>query len=298
MFKHLAIPLDGSGLAESVLPTAARLAFTLEADVTLIHIIESDAPERIHGERHLTRADEAEAYLEEVGKRFFADPARVFRHVHTAPMRDVARGIALHQHELEADLVVMCTHGRGGIHEWLFGRIAQQVVATGVVPVLLIRPDPVCREKCHDFDRILSPTDANPAHAEGPEVAFGLARALSARLDLLTVVPTAGTLAGPEATMERFMPGATRITLEMAEADRQVFLQKLAARFKDRGIAVTARLERGEPAAVIVHVAEASDAGLIVLCTHGKAGTEAFWSRSIAARVLGQSVRPALLVPV
>ena len=60
MFKHLLVPLDGSPLAEAALPAAAYLAQKLGASVTLLHVIEQDAPQEIHGERHLTDPDEAQ----------------------------------------------------------------------------------------------------------------------------------------------------------------------------------------------------------------------------------------------
>jgi nucleotide-binding universal stress UspA family protein len=63
MFKRLLVPLDGSHLAEAALPAAAFLALKLNAVLTLVHIVERNAPEEIHGDRHLTNADEANAYL-------------------------------------------------------------------------------------------------------------------------------------------------------------------------------------------------------------------------------------------
>ena len=48
MFKHILVPLDGSKLAEATLPAARSLAMTFKAPVTLLHIIEQDAPEEIH----------------------------------------------------------------------------------------------------------------------------------------------------------------------------------------------------------------------------------------------------------
>ncbi len=68
MFKHILVPLDGSKLAEAALPAAVSLAQTFKAPVTLLHIIEQDAPEEIHRDRHLTEAREAEAYLAEIAK--------------------------------------------------------------------------------------------------------------------------------------------------------------------------------------------------------------------------------------
>ncbi|NCT22408.1 universal stress protein, partial [bacterium] len=51
MFKHILVPLDGSHLAEAALAPAARIAGTLGAPVTLIHILERDAPREVHKDR-------------------------------------------------------------------------------------------------------------------------------------------------------------------------------------------------------------------------------------------------------
>jgi nucleotide-binding universal stress UspA family protein len=68
-------------------------------------------------------------------------------------------------------------------------------------------------------------------------------------------------------------------------------------RFESEGIGVSAMVGRGDPAEVIAQEAEAAEVDLLVLATHGKAGTKAFWSHSVGARVLAQTSRPVLLVP-
>ena len=81
MFKHLLVPLDGSTLAEAALPTAAYFAQTLGAGVTLLHVIERNAPDTVHRERHLTEPGEACDYLGEVRARAFPPEAQVEQHV-------------------------------------------------------------------------------------------------------------------------------------------------------------------------------------------------------------------------
>ena len=112
MFKHLLVPLDGSAPAEAALPAAAFLAARCAARVTLLHIIELDAPATIHGARHLHQREEAAAYLEDIRTRAFPAGAAVACHVHEAAMADVAHGIVEHEGELAPDLIVMCAHGR------------------------------------------------------------------------------------------------------------------------------------------------------------------------------------------
>ena len=140
IFRHILVPLDGSRLAESALTTAAWLARKMDAQLTLIHIIEKNAPSEIHSDRHLVTPQEAATYLQELSRLQALSALRVETHVHTAEVGDVARSIAEHSAELAPDLVVMCTHGKGGTRRLLFGDIAQQVISLGTTPVLMVRP--------------------------------------------------------------------------------------------------------------------------------------------------------------
>jgi len=298
MFTNILVPLDGSELAEAALPAARFLAGALGAKVTLVHVVEEDAPLTIHGERHLRNTQEAEAYLN--GIRELAGPAgsEVACHVHAAVTSHVARSLVAHEDELSPDLIVLCTHGRGGLRRIFIGSIAQQVAAAGTTPVLLIRPDGRGRDSSFAVKTILAPLDGEPSHEQGLDVAFDLARATGARLQLLSVVPTMGSLAGRDATLGRFMPGTTQAILEMAEKNLKSYLAAQVSRLQRAGLSISAELRQGDPSPAIVEAAEKADAGIIVLATHGKSGNEAFWTNSVAARVQAQTKRPLLLVPV
>ena len=298
MFKHILLPLDGSALAESVLPAAEYLARIFGAKITLVHIIEKDGQAVVHGERHLTQPAEAEAYLAQIRQRAFAPETAVSLHIHESAMQDVAQGIVEHQDELAPDLIVMCSHGRGGFRDLVFGSIAQQVITSGRVPVLLVRPQAADGPKLFECRSILAPTDGRPHHEVGLLTAARLAQATRARLNLIAVAPTLETLAGRQAATGRFMPGATRTMLEIVEDELRSYLGGMAERFQVEGVAVSALVGRGDPAALIARNAETTHADLIVFATHGKAGTKAFWAHSIGAKVLAQTARPVLMVPI
>lgn len=298
MFKHLLLPLDGSALAEAALPVSIYLANVLRARITLIHVIEKDTVHSIHGERHLAEQEEAEAYLEQIRSQQFPAERLVRLHVHESAVNNVAKAIIDHQDELIPDLIVMCSHGWGGIRDLLFGSIAQQVIASGQVPVLLVRPIMGTGRPPFECRNILSPTDGRPDHEKGLFIAARLAGATHSQLNLVTVVPTVEALSGRQAATERFMPGATRRMIEMVEDQLRSSLERMVERFQTEGVSCKARVFRGDPAAMIVRHAETTHADLIVFGTHGKAGTKAFWAHSVGARVLAQTSRPALLVPI
>lgn len=298
MFEHLLVPLDGSRLAEAALPAAATLSKTLDARVTLIHVIERRAPQEIHGEQHLSDPAEASAYLGEVAARAFSPGVHVEQHVHTAEVRDVARSIVEHADELGPDLVVMCTHGRGGLRTWLLGSIAQQVIALRATPVLLIQPDGAAATPDFACRRLLVPLDGNPDHEQGLGVATALARACAAALHLLMVVPTPGTLSGEHGTTARLLPTATSAWLDMSEENARAHLRQKAIGLQAVGLGTTTEVCRGDPASAIVRTAQRMEADLVVMGTRGKRGMDAFWSGSVAAQVSSRSRVPLLLMPV
>jgi len=298
MFKHLLVPLDGSIMAEVSLPAAVSLAVMSGAAVTLIHVIERGAPQDIHGERHLTSPDEARDYLNEVTSRFFPAEISVERHVHDSEVNDVARSIAEHAGELGQDLVVMCTHGRGGLRGFMSGSIAQQVVGLGKTPVLLIPPAAVGSSPVFPCHRVLVALDGNPDHEEGLTVAAGLAKSSGAELCLIMAVHTVDTLPGERAATAKMLPGATHALLEMAEEDAKEYLHRHAATLLAAGFTATVDVRRGDPVVVILGALKRTGADLIVLATHGKSAMDAFWSGSATPNVTSRSPVPLLLVPV
>ena len=297
MFKSILVPLDGSHLAEAALPAAASLAQTLNAPVTLLHVIEQNAPEAVHHERHLTKPEEAEVYLENLVKQSFPAEIKADWHVHSSGVKDVASSIVEHSGEFDPDLIVMCAHGRGGIRDLLFGRIALQVVAKGAIPLLLLQPM-TSEQKPFTLRRILVPLDSESIHDDSLPIAKNLAKAYGAELHLLCVIPTYATLAGEEAAASSLLPGTANAFLDIKENQAREHMQGHLNELIGEGFHTSAEIARGDPAQTIVNVAERSKADLIVLSTHRRAGLSAFWERSVAPNVVRRTRIPMLLIPL
>lgn len=298
MFKRLLVPLDGSHLAESALPAAVYLAIKMAAPVILIHVIEKNAPEKVHGEQHLTTPEQAFAYLAEISGRFFPPGVKVESHVHTSEVSNVSQSIVQHIDEFSPDLIVMCTHGESGLLDILYGSIAQQVIGIGKTPVLLIQPAESESWPPFAIHRIIIPVDGQPEHEQGIPIAADLAKFLNASLHLLMVVPTLGTLKAERAATGRFLPASMRVMLDLAEENAETYLASHAEKLKPIMNSVTTEVSRGDPASAIAHTSEATGADLIVLTTHGKSGQDAFWASSVAPKVSELTHIPLLLVPV
>jgi nucleotide-binding universal stress UspA family protein len=298
MFKHILVPLDGSSMAEVAIPSAIVLATQFDATVTLFHVIEKNAPPQIHGQRHLTDAHEANAYLEETAQEFFRKELAVDFHLHAIEAEDVAESIIAHATELSCDTIVMCSHGRGRALHLLLGSIAQRVIAKGSLPVVLIRPDKNGCAPVFSCKSLLVPLDNDPDHAQALFFARELARMCGAIIQLAMVIPSFRTLSGQRAATSRFLPGTMSELLELSVQDAHDYLQNQLMALTAEGFQAGSHVLRGDPATVIDSAASQLHADLIVMATHGKLGMEAFWSGSVANKVSSLIKVPLLLIRV
>jgi nucleotide-binding universal stress UspA family protein len=298
MFKQILVPLDGSRLAESALPAAVYLADKLEASVILIHVIEKDAPKSIHGERHLNNSKDAEDYLKGIASGSFPKSIHVKYHVHENVVTNVSKSIVEHTGEFNPDLIVMCTHGQGGVRDILYGSIAQKVIGLGKTPLLLIQPVTDNFSPTFRCNSILVPVDGNPEHELGLTAAEEIAKACNSRLHLLMAVPVFGSLSGEWTSSSRFLPGTTTRMLEMVAAGSEEYLQHLKEDLSDPNVKITSETYREDPENAIISSAKNMKADIVVLGTHGKSGMEAFWSGSVTAKICRALKQPILLVPI
>jgi nucleotide-binding universal stress UspA family protein len=245
----------------------------------------------------LTEAIEAKTYLAGIAKRFSHRKIKVDLHVHTSPVADVARSIVDHSSdEIQPDLIILSSHGNSGMHDLFFGNIAQQVAAASGTPVLLIKPSESTTR--FQLKHILVPLDNESIHDKALPIAESLAKAYGAELNLLCVIPTLGTLSGEQAAVSNMLPATSTAYLDIAEEIAQEHFQGHLDTYKKMKILATAEIARGDPASVIAKTAENLGADLILFGTHGRAGMDAFWNRSVAAGVARRTGIPLLLIPL
>ena len=251
MLTNILVPLDGSKLAETALSPAVSLASTLGAPITFLHIIEKDAPQSIHADHHISKVDEAENYLNNIVTGLNASNLKITNHVHAAEVKDVASSIVHHAtEEYEQDLIVLCAHGSGGIRDVVFGNIAQQVIALGQTPVLLLQPQ-TTETRPFTIKKIFVPLDSESKHDISLNFAQELAKAYNSEIYFLTVVPTFNSLTGHDAAMSTLLPSTSIALFDILEEEAKEHLQIHLSEFIDAGYKVKAEIGRGDPAEVI-----------------------------------------------
>jgi nucleotide-binding universal stress UspA family protein len=143
MYERVLVALDGSEVAEGILPFVEQVAGPLDAEVVLLRVIEPPSPVELVASAGVVAPDtftlrdmDAKTYLSEVERRLSKKALRVRTRVAFGPP---AEEILAAVRTTGADLVAMATHGRSGLGRALFGSVAQAVLRASPVPVLLIR---------------------------------------------------------------------------------------------------------------------------------------------------------------
>ncbi len=290
------VPLDGSRLAESVLSVVQQMASRFHAQVILLHIIEQHPPAAVHGEPHLHSVAQAQSYLDQVAQGLRSSALPVEIHVHPDKEGNVARSIVQHAQEMNADLVIMCTHGHGGLRELLFGSNAQQVLQQGTQSILLLFPREDDSLSPFHPRRILVPLDGTVAHEPALPAAIAFARAFGAELHLALVIPTLATLSGEQAVAGLLLPTTMRAVLDLSQQGAADYLEQAVARSRAEGVVAQAEVLRGDIVPAVLGLAERLNVDLIVLASHGRTGLAALLTGSVAPRITGRRIGPLLLV--
>lgn len=272
-FRKVLVALDGSRLSRGILPPLRRLLRDGPADVTLVRVAEpSEAVEFAHG----SAAEAAmQADLEQTRAELGGLTTRV----------ELLRGDAAEE-LLRAsrgyDLVAMATHGRTGLDRWVRGSVAERVLRSCEVPLLLCNPHTLVTTSEGHLGRIVVPLDGSSRAASVLPTVQRLAAAHDAHVTLLTVeVPVMTDLARPG------------LLHDDAEA-RTRAVRSFAEGLSRSGLRADVQEAFGPVASEVVQVSRRAD--LLAMSTHGRSGPSRWWFGSIAEEVLRRVACPLLLV--
>jgi len=285
--SRILVPLDGSKLAEAILPVAASFAQKLEASLTLLHVLEQEPPRDVHGEPHLARADAAESYLEERARGLRVAGVAVEVDVHERPVANVAAAIDRHAHEHDADLIAMCAHGRSNPLDRLLGSIAERILRGGGAPILL-RTVREPSDEPFELRNLLVPIDFEHDVEEALSVVRLLVAAYGARVTLLSVREPGL----PEAT--RLLPGATALAEEYALDDLRRRIEELASGLRADVTTVHADVSARRPSAAILSAV--GPATLVVVVTDAHGGPAGLIDPSTTQQLLARPDLTLLLI--
>ena len=282
MQTHIVVPLDGSSLAETILPHASALARAFSAKVTLLRVIPPvtslglmgvELPEHWFDEEMAW----SQNYLEDVA-RLLTDEGGI--HVQTEVLDgDPATEIVTYtQKKHDVSLVAMATHGLSGGHRWLLGSVAIKVLHSLPTSLLLFHPhgkahrpaDPV------SYQTILVPLDGTRVAEQALDEAKSIASHMKATLLLLSVMPVS------------------------QESVAYGYLEHEAEVLREQALQVAIWESNEHPVEEIPQIGMGLQhhAGLVVMIARGHDDRQQHLMRSMSEKFLQYSEVPVLLIQV
>ena len=295
--RSILLPLDGSPFAEQALPWATAIARKARARLrlALVHQVPHPFPPDESSRRLYTRVElmlrkSQREYLRGVAGRIKAEgPLQVV----TAALEGApAPSIGAYVSEVGVDMVVLTTHGRGGLERAWLGSVADQLVRSLEVPVLLIRPTegsaPAPR-----LEEILVPLDGSRRAEAALPAAMAMATLFGARLALIQGVEPAAMMVN--APMSFPAPFDEELTA-LRRSEAKDYLDDIAERLSGEGVATTASAVLcAGPFEAIQAAAKAPGIGMIALATHGRGGLRRMVLGSVADKLVRAGELPVLV---
>lgn len=298
----LMVPLDGSSLAEQALPVAGTIAHRQGMTVHLVSVFEEipvfftslAGAEDVLANPDLQRErrDELTGYLKAT-----AEALSTTHGVETSfavLTGAAAPALAHEERSRHAGLVVMTTHGHGGLCRLWLGSVADRLLRRTSAPVLLLRSSEEVPPA--EFHHILIALDGSP-EGEGvlePAIRMG-SRTQGSRFTLAQVVEP------PVALITRMAAYPANLPPKWQEAQEQCarnYLERVGLGLRARGLEVKAELisARG-PGEQIANCARRIGADLIAVGTHGARGMERMLLGSVADKIIRAAQHAVLVVP-
>ncbi|MGB7951616.1 MAG: universal stress protein [Candidatus Binatia bacterium] len=297
MYKRLLVPLDGSKLAENVLPYARAFAGAFDLQVELLSVIDSMDFARTMNAGHVRDFDPLIAAATQEGKRYLEGIAPSFGgKVSTTVERGVADKIIIEKAGGDKDtLIAMATRGRSGIHRWLMGSVAEKVLRGATNPLLLVRGDEEGKSDGKAAPKkVVVPLDGSPMAETVLPYAVDLAQRLGLAIELARVYDVPLTsYTGVDAP---YIPNQSKLRDRVREEAGAYLEAKVNQLHADGVDKVSSVLLVGSGADEIIDLAHSTPDNLIAMCTHGRSGVRRWALGSVTEKVVRHSGDPVLIV--
>jgi nucleotide-binding universal stress UspA family protein len=286
MYNKILAALDGSTLAEQILPYARLFAEAYGTAVELLRVEDPDARPPFWPPQ--PGAD----YFKEISTRYFPASLRVERLAESGKPAQVIVDRA------KADpscLIAMTTHGLSGMRRWLLGSVASKVVQAAANPVLLIRAvedqEPASKIS---LKAVLVPLDGSAmAEVVLPKI-IPLARNMNLEVNLVRVYDSP---ADAYPAVDAIYLDLVNRHLEGTRREAEAYLGSKAQELRAHGLErVTATLIQGDPREQIIELARNIPDNLIAMSTQGRSGVNRWLLGSVAEEVVQHSRDPVLIV--
>jgi nucleotide-binding universal stress UspA family protein len=292
--RRVLVPLDGSPLAEAILPDACRVAGT-DGEVVLFQAMRLEIQDPRLPDLRRDMIVASREYLDTIAQRLCdrgvraTVAIRISNHVPTE-ITDAAL-------ELNVDMIVMGTHGRAGFERLMHGGVSWQVVAHSNVPVMMRHfvDAPVAQLDESSPPRVLMPTDGSELSLKALPLAAALANEWGAELVLAEVTPDLGMITR-QMSVGMAAPVAFDAgqTVEDIKHDAEVRLAALALSLPPP---VRTVIRTGHAVDELCSLVKHDRISHVVLASHGRSGVARALLGSTADALVHRLMIPVTIVP-
>ena len=295
MFDHILVPLDGSSLAECVLPHAMAVARACGAQVTLLRVLErpqAAGPTRSVDplDWHIRKA-EARAYLDGLSARLQEAGLRTES---TLLEGQAAERIVEFVRGHDVNLIVLSSHGRSGLSDWNVSSIVQKIILRAYVPVMIVRAyQPVAGDLTGlRYRHMLIPLDGSQRAECALPLATTLSRSHGSELLLVHVVSRPEMVCRAPPTQED-----TELVNRLTERNRLEATRCLENLRSRLPLDVQTRVLVSDNTAATLHrLVEQENVDLVVLSAHGCSGRTEWPYGSLVVNFIAYGTTPLLIV--
>ena len=295
MFDHILVPLDGSSLAECVLPHVVAVARAFGSRVTLLRVLErtrTSGPTRFVDPLgwYINEA-EARAYLDGWTARLQETGLRVESALLEGQSAERIVGFV---READVGLIILSSHGRSGMSGWNVSSIVLKIILRAYVPVMIVRAYQAVIGDLTSlrYRRLLVPLDCSQRSECVLPPSVTLARFHESEL-------LAAHVASRPQMIRRAPPAQEDIELanRILERNRVEAIQYLEQLPSQLDVDVQTRLLVSDHAAATLHdLVEQESVDLVVLSAHGYSGGTKWPYGSMVVNFIGYGITPLLVV--
>ncbi|HXV83789.1 MAG TPA: universal stress protein [Candidatus Binatia bacterium] len=295
MYTRMLIPLDGSKVAEQVLPYARFLAKALGIPAELLGVVD---PETLVAFSNPAQGRPLDTLVAETTSRtatYLDTTARSFQgaQIKCSVEKGKPEDVVIEKAAVDKNtLIVMGTHGRSGIQRWLLGSVTDKVLHGTTQHLLLVRAsDQGKTDGEAALKTVILPLDGSALAEQALPHVVDLAQKMK-----LEVVLVRAYALPPAISAEDYGYYSADL-LDQLESEARDYLQEKVNEVKQRGIErVASVVNTGYGAEEIITLARNTPDNLIAMCTHGRSGIKRWVWGSVTDRVVRHSGDPVLII--
>ncbi len=295
MYSRMLIPLDGSKVAEQVLPYARCLAKALSLPVELCQAIDAEALESLANPAQSRYVDTLVNEKRTSSREYLGTVGKSFESVRVSSIVEIGKPEELILDKAADDpqtLVVMATHGRSGFQRWALGSVADKVLHGVANDLFLVRASEQGNtEGTATLTKVIVPLDGSPLAEKVLPRIVELGKHMPLEIILMRAYALAPAISPNE------YAGYSQELFDQLEAEAKDYLVKTSEELTAQGLRkISYAVDLGYGAEEITSLARKTPDNFIAMCTHGRSGVKRWALGSVTDRVVRHSGDPVLII--